>query len=312
MAKTDEKSPKKVDEIKPSASKNSTEAEVKPQKDSDSPATKETVAKAGKRSAKSVKEAEEKAKKDAKKTAKSDAAEPKKGPTPKTRPKAERRAKRYKEAVKLIDTNKTYELKQALELVGKTSTVKFDASAELHVKLGVDPRQADQNIRQVVGLPHGTGKSIRVAVFADQDLHKEAKDAGADVVGDDDLLADIANQKLDFDVLIATPKVMSKLGQHAKVLGPKGLMPNPKSGTVTNQIGDAVKKAKAGQVEVRVDQNGIVHTTVGKVSFGTDKLLENTQTVLEAIKAAKPSSIKGTYIQSIHLSSSMGPSIKVQ
>jgi ribosomal protein L1 len=279
------------------------EAEVK-----EKPAT----AKAGKRSAKSQKVAEEKAEKEARKeSGDAKSTEVKRGPAPKTRSKLERRGKNYRKSAELIDKSKEYTLDEAAELLPKTSTVKFDASVEIHVNLNVDPRQADQNIRATVALPHGTGKILRVAVFAPADQHEAAKKAGADIVGEDDFLQLLDKEQLDFDVLVATPQLMAKLGKYARVLGPKGLMPNPKSGTVTAKVADAVKEAKTGKVEFRVDKQGIIHQAVGKVSFKPNQLAENASTVLKAIKDAKPASIKGTYIEKITATTTMGPSIVI-
>lgn len=275
------------------------------------------TAKAGKRSAKALKEAEEKeAKEERKEKVSKGEIDPneagiKKGPAPKTRSRLERRSKGYKKASELIDSSKEYTLKEAAELLPKTSSVKFDASVELHVNLNVDPRQADQNIRAMVALPHGTGKTIRVAVFAPQDQHEAAKKAGADIVGEDEFLQLLDKEQLDFDVLVATPQLMAKLGKYARVLGPKGLMPNPKSGTVTAKVADAVKAAKAGKVEFRVDKQSIIHLSVGKVSFKPEQIAENTKTVLKAITDAKPASVKGAYIQKITMTTSMGPSIVI-
>lgn len=273
------------------------------------------VAKAGKRSAKGLEEAEAKIEKiEHQKTGEhpeSDESEVKRGPAPKVRSKLERRSKSYKKAYELVDKEKEYTVKEAVEVLPKTSTVKFDASVEVHVNLNVDPRQADQNIRVNVALPHGTGKTLRVAVFAPLDQHEAAKKAGADIVGEDDFLQLLDKEQLDFDVLIATPQLMAKLGKYARVLGPKGLMPNPKSGTVTAKPAEAVKSAKAGKVEFRVDKQGIIHQAVGKVSFTAVQLEENTQSVLKAIKDAKPASIKGSYIEKISMTTTMGPSVAV-
>jgi large subunit ribosomal protein L1 len=237
----------------------------------------------------------------------------KRGPVPIPRPLAERRSKRYQATAKEIDANNSYDLGQAVDLVKKTSTVKFDASVELHINLNVDPKHADQNIRGSVVLPNGTGKSVRVAVFADDEGLKAAKAAGADgVYGEEEFMEKMNKGEIDFDVLISIPKNMPKLGKFAKVLGPKGLMPNPKSGTVTTDVAKAVTEAKAGRVEYRVDKSGIIHTAVGKVSFDTAKLTENAEILLQAVKDAKPASIKNEYIQSIYLTSSMGPSVRVQ
>lgn len=275
------------------------------------------VAKAGKRSAKALQEAEEEVAKEERKekVAKGEVdpseAGVKKGPAPKTRTKLERRSKGYRKVAELIDTSKDYTVAEAAELLPKTSTVKFDASVELHVNLGVDPRQADQNIRGTVALPHGTGKSVRIAVFAPADQHEAAKTAGADIVGEDDFLQQLDKEQLDFDVLIATPQLMAKLGKYARILGPRGLMPNPKSGTVTAKVADAVKEAKAGKIEFRVDKQSIVHVAVGKVSFTPAQITENAKAVLKTIVEAKPSSVKGTYVQKVVMTTTMGPSVKI-
>lgn len=276
------------------------------------------VAKAGKRSEKALKEAEEKADKESRKAVADTApqgeaiANEKKGPAPKSRPLIERRGRRYQEAIKKIDKNKTYSLEDAVELAINTNVSKVDATAEIHVRLGVDPRQADQNIRSTVALPHGTGKKITVAVFAPEDQLDNAKEAGADIVGDDTFLKQLEKGIINFDILITMPAYMPKLGKFARVLGPKGLMPNPKSGTVANDVAKAVKEAKAGRVEYRLDKQAILHLGFGKVSFGKDKLVENAQAFLEDLKSNKPSSVKGVFIQSIFVSTSHGPSIKVE
>lgn len=273
----------------------------------------EKTTKAGKRSAKGIKEAEEKQAKEDRKTGKAEESEEStkrvvKNPT---RSKLERAGKKLREAAKLVEKDKEYSTKDALDLAVKTSPVKFDATVELHINLNVDPRQADQNIRDNLVLPNGTGKTVRVAVLADVDDAKAAKTSGADIAGHEDLLKEIEKGVIDFDILIAVPSLMAKLGKHARTLGPKGLMPNPKSGTVTTDVAKAVAQAKAGRVEYRVDSTGIVHLGVGKVSFGADKLLENTQAVFASIKNNKPSSIKGNYVKAITVSSTMGPGIKV-
>lgn len=282
------------------------------------------VAKAGKRSAKAIAEAEADAEKEDRKAAirageleessgiDGSSAVLNRGPVPVTRTKLERRGKRYQNAVRQIDATKDYDLKSGLELAVKSSTVKFDASVEMHIKLNVDPKQADQNIRSTVILPHGTGKTLRVAVFAPEESHNEAKDAGADIVGEADFLKQLDKEQIDFDVLVAHPMIMAKLGRYAKILGPKGLMPNPKSGTVTKNIGEAVKKAKAGQVEFRIDAYGIIHQQIGKVSFGAAKLNDNAEILVKAIKDSKPASVKAGYIISTYVCSSMGPSVKVK
>lgn len=275
------------------------------------------LAKAGKRSAKAVKEAEELAEKEDRKAKIASGeienpAEIKKGPTPITRPKSERRSKKYKEAAKQVDQTKDYAPDQALSLAKKTSTTKFDGSVEVHLRLGVDPRHADQNIRGTVSLPAGTGKDVKVAVFASADLHKAAKEAGADAVYDDELLDKLKKEEIDFDVLISTPTNMPKLAKFARVLGPKGLMPSPKSGTVSADPAAAVKDAKAGKIEFRVDKQGIINAAIGKVSFSEKDLASNYQAFMQAIKDAKPASVKGTYIKSIYVNSTMSPSIRVE
>lgn len=276
-------------------------------------------AKAGKRSEKALKEAEEKAEKEARKeagdtTPQSEEAEDhrKKGPAPRVRPLIERRGKKYQEVAKLIDNEKVYSLKEAVELATKTSTTKFDSSVEIHVRLGVDPRQADQNIRATVSLPHGTGKTLRVAVFAPEDQHAAAKKAGADVVGDETFLKQLDKETIDFDVLVATPQYMPRLGKYARLLGPKGLMPNPKSGTVSADVAKATSEAKAGKVEYRVDKQATIHLAVGKVSFGADKLEENARAFFASLQSQKPSSLKGIFVKSTSLTTTMGPGIKIE
>jgi large subunit ribosomal protein L1 len=222
------------------------------------------------------------------------------------------RGKKYQESMKLIDKNKLYDPKEAIELVLQTAKAKFDESVEVHVKLGVDPRHADQQVRGVVVLPHGTGKKLRVLVFAKGDKAKEAEAAGADFVGAEELVAKIQSENwFDYDVIVATPDMMGVVGRLGKLLGPKGLMPNPKSGTVTFDIEKAINDIKAGKVEYRVDKTSIVHVAFGKVSFGTDKLIDNFRTLLEAIIKAKPAAAKGTYIKSAVVTSTMGPAIKI-
>lgn len=227
------------------------------------------------------------------------------------RSRVERAGKKYREAAKLIDKDKGYAITEALELAIKTSTVKFDATVELHVNLGVDPKVADQNVRDNITLPAGTGKSLRIAVFAESDEISKAKAVGADIAGDAELLAQLDNEEINFDVLITSPRMMARLGKYAKLLGPKGLMPNPKSGTITSDIPKAIKEAKAGRVEYRVDQAGIIHLGIGKTSFGARKLSENADAVLASIRAAKPSSLKDIYIKSVYITTTMGPSIKI-
>ncbi|MDO5451649.1 MAG: 50S ribosomal protein L1 [Candidatus Saccharibacteria bacterium] len=229
-----------------------------------------------------------------------------------TRPKLERRGKKYQDVAKLIEKGKAYSLDEALDLAIKTSPVKFDASVEVHARLGVDPRQADQNIRTTLVLPNGNGKSVRVAVFAPIDVCKAAKSAGADVAEDEEFLKQLEKGVIDFDVLISTPQYMPKLGKYARLLGPKGLMPNPKAGTVTTDVEKAVKEAKAGKVEYRVDKQAIVHIGVGKVSFGVEKLAENANAFFDSLKAQKPASLKGSYVKSVYVTTTMGPSIQIE
>ncbi len=268
------------------------------------------VAKSGKRSTKAIKETEAKVAKEEQKADEAEAVHVVKL-APKARSHAERAGKKYREAFAKVDRNKEYTLAEALELATKTSTTKFDASVEVHVRLSVDPRQADQNLRDSLVLPEGTGKKVRVAVFADVDDVAAAKKAGADIAGGDDFLQQLDKGTINFDVLIATPTMMAKLGKYARVLGPKGLMPNPKSGTVAKDVAKAVKEAKAGRIEFRVDSTGIVHVAVGKVSFGVDKLQNNAKTVFTSLRSAKPASVKGTYVKTIFVTTSMGPSIRV-
>jgi len=276
------------------------------------------VAKAGKRSAKALAEAEAKAEKEARKEAgdtsptDGEEAQVKKGPKPVTRPLLERRGKNYRKVAEKVEKDTLYSLEKAISLAVETNPSKFDASVEIHVRLNVDPRQADQNIRATVGLPHGTGKTVRVAVFAPESEHAAAKEAGADVIGDETFVAQLDKGTIDFDVLVATPQYMPKLGKYARLLGPRGLMPNPKSGTVATDIAKAVKEKKAGAVEYRVDKQAIIHLGVGKVSFGADKLVENANAFFESLIAQKPGSLKGGYVKTISVSTTMGPGIKVE
>jgi large subunit ribosomal protein L1 len=222
------------------------------------------------------------------------------------------RGKRYQEASKLVDKTKFYDVNEALTLVQQTAKAKFDESVEVHVKLGVDPRHADQQVRGVVVLPHGTGKTLRVLVFAKGEKAKEAEAAGADFVGAEELVTKIQSENwFDYDVIVATPDMMGVVGRLGKVLGPKGLMPNPKSGTVTFDVAKAISEIKAGKVEYRVDKTSIVHVGVGKVSFGPEKLADNFRTLMEAIVKAKPAAAKGTYLKSVVVTSTMGPSVRV-
>ena len=220
-------------------------------------------------------------------------------------------SKKYAESLKLIDQTKTYDAKEALKVLTELPKAKFDETVELHVKLGVDGRNADQQVRGVVVLPEGTGKSVRVLVIAKGDNADKATAAGADIVGADDIIAKIAGGWLDFDVCITTPDMMGMMGRVARVLGPKGLMPNPKSGTVTMDVEKAIKDVKAGKVEYRLDKNNIVHVIIGKVSFGTDRLNTNHEAVMNAIIKAKPAAAKGTYLKSVYLATTMSPSVKI-
>ena len=220
--------------------------------------------------------------------------------------------KRTEEARKLVDRAKTYEVEEAIETAINTATAKFDETIELHVKLGVDGRNADQQVRGTVVLPHGTGRELKVLVIAKGDKATEATAAGADFVGAEDMIAKIQNEGwLGFDACITTPDMMGLVGRIARVLGPRGLMPNPKSGTVTTDVTKAVKDVKAGKVEYRLDKNNIVHVIIGKKSFGKEKLIENLNSVMDAIIKSKPQAAKGTYLKSISLASTMGPGIKV-
>ena len=219
--------------------------------------------------------------------------------------------KKYTDGAKLIDRTNLYETNEALDLVIKTAKAKFDETVEVHVRLGVDSRHADQQVRGAVVLPNGTGKDVRVAVFAKGDLAKAAEEAGADIVGDADLVQKIQGGWMEFDVAVASPDMMGFVGRLGKVLGPRGLMPSPKAGTVTPNVAQAVKEAKAGKIEYRLDKTNIIHCPIGKVSFGTDKLLENFNTLLDAIIKAKPEAAKGQYIKSCAIASTMGPGIRI-
>ena len=220
--------------------------------------------------------------------------------------------KHYVDSAKLIDRSKLYEADEALALCCQTAKAKFDETVELHVRLGVDSRHADQQVRGAVVLPHGTGRDVRVVAICKGDAAKAAEEAGAMLVGDADIIAKIQNEGfIDFDVLVTTPDMMGQVGRVAKILGPRGLMPNPKAGTVTPDVGRAVAEAKAGKIEYRLDKQNIIHVPVGKASFGAEKLEENVRTLMEAIVKAKPAAAKGQYIKSATVATTMGPGIKM-
>ncbi|MCE7043978.1 50S ribosomal protein L1 [Dyadobacter sp. CY312] len=219
--------------------------------------------------------------------------------------------KKQKEALSKFDAEQAYSLEAAADVLKKISYTKFDSSVDIDVRLGVDPRKADQMVRGVVTLPHGTGKEVRVLVLCTPDKEAEAKEAGADHVGLDEYIQKIEQGWTDIDVIITMPSVMAKVGKLGKVLGPRGLMPNPKSGTVTPDVAKAVKEVKAGKIDFKVDKTGIIHTSVGKVSFGTDQLAQNAVEVINTLIRLKPSSAKGTYVKSIHLSSTMSPGVTI-
>lgn len=219
--------------------------------------------------------------------------------------------KKQKEAQSKIDPSQSYSFQQAAEVLKDISYTKFDSSVDIDVRLGVDPRKADQMVRGVVTLPHGTGKEVRVLVLCTPDKEADAKEAGADYVGLDEYIQKIEQGWTDIDVIITMPSVMAKVGRLGKILGPRGLMPNPKSGTVTTDVGKAVQEVKAGKIDFRVDKTGIVHTSIGKVSFDPEKLAQNAQEVLNTLVRLKPSSAKGTYVRSIYLSSTMSPSVSI-
>ena len=219
--------------------------------------------------------------------------------------------KSYRAALAKVDRNQRYLLEDTLRLVKETARAKFDETVEMAVRLGVDPRQADQNVRGTVTLPHGMGKTVRVLAFAKGEKEKEAQEAGADFVGSDELIKRISEGWFDFDKTVATPDMMATVGRIGKVLGPRGLMPNPKTGTVTPDIGKAIKEIKAGKLEFRVDKAGIVHVPVGKASFGAEQLIDNAKAVLMSLLRAKPASAKGNYVRGVTISTTMGPRIKV-
>lgn len=223
-----------------------------------------------------------------------------------------KRGKKYKSLIKLVDRSTTYDPSEAIELVQKTAGAKFDETVEMHIRLGVDSRHADQQVRGAVVLPHGTGRTKRVLVFAKGPKADEARAAGADFVGAEDMIAKITSENwFDYDVVVATPDMMGIVGRLGKILGPKGLMPNPKSGTVTMDVTKAIAEIKAGKIEYRLDKTNIIHCPIGKVSFGSDKLRENYKTLMDAIVKAKPAAAKGQYLKSVTLASTMGPGIKI-
>ena len=313
LAKVKEKVAEDVAEAKEEIAEDVAETQEKLVEDIEE--AKEKFAKAGKKSRKHVEEVKAEVERQARKLERkiADAAGVKpKGAAPITRSRLERRGKKYQESYKQIDKNKVYTLKDAIELAVKTNPTKFDATLEIHAKLGVDPRQADQNIRTTLTLPNGNGKTVKVAVFAPLDVCKVAKAAGADIAEDEELLAQLEKGVIDFDILISVPQYMPKLGKFARLLGPKGLMPNPKAGTVTTDVEKAVKESKAGKIEYRVDKQAIVHVGIGKVSFGADKLTENAEAFFDSLKSQRPSSLKGSYVKSLYISTTMGPSIQIE
>jgi large subunit ribosomal protein L1 len=224
---------------------------------------------------------------------------------------ATKRGKKYEDALKLVDREKVYNVEEAIELVKKTAVANFDETVELAARLGVDPKKADQQIRGAVVLPNGTGKTQRVLVFAKGDKAKEAEAAGADFVGEEDMINKVSQGWLDFDVVVATPDMMAQVGKLGRVLGPKGLMPNPKTGTVTFEVEKAVNEIKAGKVEYRVDKAGNIHVPLGKTSFDNDKLVENFRTMMDTLMKAKPAAAKGTYLRNVSLAATMGPGLKI-
>ncbi|MDQ5944487.1 MAG: large subunit ribosomal protein [Patescibacteria group bacterium] len=270
---------------------------------------KKTAAKAGKRSAKAAKEAEEEAEKEARKA---EAATKEDAPKPKQKPRVKKYSKKQKAMREAIDFEKLYSSEEAVALVKEISKTTFDPTLEVHVRLDIDPRQADQMLRASTVLPAGTGKAVRVAVLtSDEKKAAAAKEAGAEVTSSEDLLAAIGKGTFEFDVLVATPDMMPQLGRHAKTLGPKGLMPSPKSGTVSADPANAVGEIKKGRLEIKNDANGIVHAAVGKLSFKDDDLLANLKAVLNCVQANRPSGVKGTYVKSISVSATMTPGIKL-
>ncbi len=224
-----------------------------------------------------------------------------------------KRGKRYKSLLEKVDTKKVYALEEAAQLVKLLASAKFDETVEVHVKLGIDPRKSDQTVRSTVSLPHGTGRQVRVVAIARGEKLKEAEEAGADYVGSEELVKKIKEGWLDFDAVVATPDVMGLVGKElGRVLGPRGLLPNPKAGTVGMNIGEIIKEIKAGRIEFRNDKTGVVHAPIGKASFEPEKIAENLKAFIKAVEAAKPEGAKGTYIRSVHLTTTMGPSLRVR
>lgn len=221
------------------------------------------------------------------------------------------KGKSFRSAMEKVDRNQRYQLEDSLKLVKETARAKFDETVDLAIRLGVDPRQADQNIRGTVALPHGMGKTVRVLAFAKGEKEREAQEAGADFIGSDELIKKISEGWLDFDKAVATPDMMAAVGRIGKILGPRGLMPNPKTGTVSLDIGKAVREIKAGKLEFRVDKAGIVHVPVGRASFSADQLIDNARMVLQTVLRAKPASAKGNYIKGVTVATTMGPGIKI-
>ena len=272
----------------------------------------EAFAKAGRRSRKQVKEAEAEALRQVRKQESPDLQTAKvKNVIKPPRPRNQRRAKKYKQSTEHIDANKYYDVDEALDLVIKTTVTKFDSSVDIAISLGVDPKKADQNIRDFIILPSGTGKNVAIAAYVDDDQVDVVLKAGASIVGKEVFLQQLDQKVIDFDILITMPHLMASLSKYAKLLGPKGLMPNPKAGTITKDIVKTINQIKAGRIEYKVDENGLIHMSIGKVSFGTNKLKDNLQTLITSLKSNKPNNFKGTYIQQIHLSTTMGPSIKM-
>lgn len=270
---------------------------------------KKTTAKAGKRSAKAEKEAEAEVEKEARKA---EVATTEEAPKPKQKPRVKKYSKKQKAMREAIELDKLYTAEEAIGLVKKINQAKFDSTLEVHLRLGIDPRQADQMLRASTVLPAGTGKSVRVAVLTgDEKKAAAAKAAGAELTNSEDLLAAISKGSFEFDVLVATPDMMPQLGRHAKALGPKGLMPSPKSGTVSADPAAAVSEIKKGRLEIKNDANGIVHTAVGKLSFKDEDLLANLKAVLNCVQANRPSGVKGTYVKSIFVSATMTPGVKL-